>query len=382
MICAVGPDYGFGLYIHWPYCARICPYCDFNVYAAKNRDPEPLLATIQNDIRAHRTRIPDHPKLDSVFLGGGTPSLLHPHALADLIETAEHVYGLKPDAEITIEANPNDILRSDLEAWAAVGINRVSLGIQSLDDRALAFLGRDHNSTDARRAVERIQAVFENHSVDLIYARPGQTPAAWARELTAVLRLGAPHLSLYELTIEASTAFGKRAARGELLAMPDEAQADLYELTQSLCEAAGLPAYEISNHAREPRFESRHNHIYWASGDWIGVGPGAHGRLTDRHQRWATLAPLKPADYLLNAQTVPDPLSQQDTAHEFLTMALRRARGLDLERFERLFGAPIDPETVRGLCARGLAELTPKRLGLTVGGRLLADHIAAQLTPY
>jgi oxygen-independent coproporphyrinogen-3 oxidase len=377
----VGPDFGFGLYIHWPYCARICPYCDFNVYAAKDRGTTPLIAAIIEDLLRHRARLPDHPALDSVFFGGGTPSLLSGREMAAILTQVNDAFGIADGAEITLEANPNDVAASSPSEWQAAGINRVSLGVQSLDDAALHFLGRDHDRAQALTAVDAVAGVFDNHSIDLIYARPDQAPEAWDAELKQVLALGAPHLSLYELTIEARTAFGKRAARGELVPMEDDAQADLYELTQSICDAAGLPAYEVSNHARGPAYESRHNHIYWASGDWIGLGPGAHGRLTRNGVRLATEAARRPAEYQANAGGIETQLSQTDTAREFLAMALRPTKGLDLARFAHLFGAPPDAETLRDLVANGLATFDDETLRLTVSGRLMADHIARLLTP-
>ena len=375
----VGPAYGFGLYVHWPYCARICPYCDFNVYTAANRDTDALTAALCADIRAHRSRLPGHPQLNSIFLGGGTPSLMSSQQIAVVLETANDTFGLAEAAEITVEANPNDILRADLSGWASTGINRVSLGIQSLDDAALAFLGRDHDSDAARRAIDAVQTRFDNHSLDLIYARPDQTLTDWQAELAAVLALGAPHLSLYELTIEARTAFGKRAARGELVPLPDDAQADLYELTQDMCNAAGLPAYEVSNHARAPEFESVHNHIYWASGDWLGIGPGAHGRLTIEGQRLATEAARRPADYIAAHQPDEAPLSRDETAMELLAMGLRPARGFDIRRYDALAGTPLSRPRIADLQAEGFLTLTGSTLALTQRGRLLADHIAAQL---
>lgn len=377
----VGPEYGFGLYVHWPYCSRICPYCDFNVYAAKDRDPEPLLKAIRADLSAHRALLPNHPPLQSVFLGGGTPSLLSPGQMSAILETANDTFGLAPDAEITLEANPNDIIASDPAAWALAGINRLSIGVQSLDDEALKFLGRDHASADARAAIDRAQTHFDNHSVDLIYARPGQSLAAWEAELTQVMALGAPHLSLYELTIAERTAFGHRAARGDLVPMPDDDQADLYELTQAICEAHGLPAYEVSNHARGAAYESKHNHIYWASGDWIGIGPGAHGRLTLNSQRCATEAPRCPADYIADPQASMTGLSQTDTAREFLAMALRPTSGLSLDRFELLFGAPADADVLADLKKNGLASIKDNMLTLTPAGRLMADYISGLLAP-
>ncbi|MEO1305119.1 MAG: radical SAM family heme chaperone HemW [Pseudomonadota bacterium] len=379
---AVGPDYGFGLYIHWPYCARVCPYCDFNVYAAKDRDEDPLLDAIVRDLRAWREALPEHPKLDSVFLGGGTPSLLSSAEIKRLLRAAEDTFGLHAEAEITLEANPNDILATNLTALADAGINRLSVGVQSLDDTALSFLGRDHQSSVALQAIDLIQPVFDNHSIDLIYARPGQSTDAWADELSRALSLGAPHLSLYELTIEERTAFGKRAARGDLIPMEDDDQANLYEETQSLCEAHGLPAYEVSNHARSEAYESQHNHIYWASGDWIGVGPGAHGRLTIDGVRYATEAARRPADYIARTGDERSSLSHESTAREFLAMALRPTSGLDLERFQTLFGSEADPETIANLVETGQAVSDGSRLKLTAQGRLIADYIASLLAPY
>lgn len=378
----VGPEYGFGLYVHWPYCARICPYCDFNVYAAKDRDAEPLLDAILSDITAHRERLPNHQSLDSVFLGGGTPSLLSGTQIARILKAADQAFGLKAGAEITLEANPNDVLRETPTDWAKAGVNRVSLGIQSLDDQALAFLGRDHDGAAARAAINRVQSGFDNHSVDLIYARPGQTVRDWEAELSDVLALGAPHFSLYELTIEERTAFGKRAARGEIAPMPDDDQADLYELTQALCNAHGLPAYEVSNHARAQTYESRHNHIYWASGDWIGVGPGAHGRLTIDGTRMATEAVRHPADYVSNTAQTETILSDTDTAREFLAMALRPEAGLDLSRLEKLFGANPEPSVLSDLTENKLATVDQNVLKLTLKGRLMADYIASLIAPY
>ncbi len=377
-----GPEFGFGLYFHWPYCTRICPYCDFNVYAAKDRDTEPLVAAMIADLEAQRRRLPDHPEVDSVFFGGGTPSLLSPAKMALLLHKVNDTFGIASSAEITLEANPNDVLSANPKSWAEAGINRLSLGIQSLQDEALKFLGRDHDSTQARTAIDAAQSVFDNHSLDLIYARPGQLLKDWEAELTATLALGAPHLSLYELTIEARTAFGHRAARGELVPMADDEQADLYELTQAVCEAAGLPAYEVSNHARAPEFESRHNHIYWASGDWLGIGPGAHGRLTMNDNRIATEAPRRPSDYELSQKPEATPLSRTDTAREYVPMALRPVSGLDLERFQRVVGEPPAPDVLEDLVSNGLAGINDNRLVLTVAGRLVADHIAALLIPY
>ncbi|MDJ0919970.1 MAG: radical SAM family heme chaperone HemW [Henriciella sp.] len=380
-VSAVGPQYGFGLYVHWPYCTKICPYCDFNVYAAKTRETAPLLAGILDDIARHRALLPDHPKLDSLFFGGGTPSLLKPLELEAILTAAEQTFGLKPGAEITLEANPNDVLRAEPSDWVSVGINRLSLGIQSLRDDALTFLGRDHGSRAARAAITSTQAVFDNHSLDFIYARPDQSADDWKRELIEVLSFGAPHLSLYELTIEERTAFGKRAARGDLIPLDEEGQADLYELTQTLCTEAGLPAYEISNHARGERFQSVHNHIYWNSGDWIGVGPGAHGRLTVNGQRFATEAPRRPVDYLAQTTLKKQALPDLDIARELMSMGLRPARGLNLQRLEDLLGPITNSEALDDLWKSGWIELNDGWLRLAPRGRLLADHITGLLDP-
>ena len=380
-MAAMGPDFGFGLYVHWPYCARICPYCDFNVYAAKDRDNGPLVDAIIADLRRYRRLLPAHGAFDSIFFGGGTPSLLPTRDLARIIEAANETFGLAPACEISIEANPNDLLDLSLADWRQAGINRLSIGVQSLADEALTWLGRDHDADTARRAVDHAATTFDNLSIDLIYARPGQGAMDWEHELVAALALGAPHLSLYELTIEARTAFGKRAARGDLIPMPDDDQADLYELTQSICDAHGLPAYEVSNHARSASYQSVHNKIYWASGDWIGIGPGAHGRVTMNGRRVATEATRRPQDYLEADSPTRTELSDAEAATEYLAMALRPTAGLDLQRFEAVFGTPPDAALIETLVQNDFALGDADRLRLTVHGRLMADHIAAQLRP-
>lgn len=381
-----GPAHGFGLYIHWPYCSRICPYCDFNVYAAKDRDNGPLNAALLADLGRHADLLAGHPALGSVYLGGGTPSLMAPEDIAALIQTADRRVGLAADVEITLEANPVDISPAALESWKAAGVTRLSLGIQSLEDEALTFLGRDHDAAMAKQSVAEALTVFDNLSIDLIYARPGQPQASWQTELTEALSLGAPHLSLYELTIEERTAFGQRAKRGELVPMDDDDQADLYELTQDICEAHGLPAYEVSNHASSKQFQSRHNLTYWRGGDWIGIGPGAHGRLTVGGARIATHAAARPADYELSVQTPLDrssfsELSPLDNARELLALGLRSEVGFDLERIARITGNEIDAATLQSLIETGLIRQNGPTVSLTREGRLLADRVAAELSP-
>ena len=380
-----GPEYGFGLYIHWPYCTRICPYCDFNVYAAKDRDNALLIDAICADIRVHRERMPGHGALDSVYFGGGTPSLLAPSEMERIMGVAREVFGIAEDAEITLEANPNDVLRADLPGWAGAGINRLSVGVQSLRNAALAFLGRDHDGDAARAAVERALKVFPNLTFDLIYARPGQLAEEWAQELEDAIALGAPHLSLYELTIEAATAFGKAVGRGEIIPMEDDDQADLYELTDEVTRAAGLPAYEVSNYARAPHLRSRHNHIYWASGDWIGIGPGAHGRITVNGHRYASEAHRKPAAYLASIQALDsgwgeaDRLTAQSIAQELLAMGLRPEDGIDRRRVETVLGRTLNDAKIGVFVDEGWLRIEGPQIALTAAGRLLADAITTEL---
>ncbi|MEO1100363.1 MAG: radical SAM family heme chaperone HemW [Pseudomonadota bacterium] len=384
---AFGPDHGFGLYVHWPYCSKICPYCDFNVYTAKDRDNGPLVDAILKDISAHHRRFGSSKRLDTIYFGGGTPSLLPVGDVARIIERTRSLYGLREGAEISLEANPNDLLRADLQGLRSAGVNRLSIGVQSLRDEALDFLGRDHDGQTAVRAVDAALPHFQSVSIDLIYARPGQSSDDWGDELSEALKLGAPHLSLYELTIEERTAFGHRAARGDLVPMEDDAQADLYELTEEITRAAGLPAYEVSNYAASTSHQSQHNLIYWRGGDWIGIGPGAHGRMSEGDKRFALEAARRPADYIATSgddsrlATPKTALSSLEVARELVAMGLRPAEGIDRERIETLTGAPLDPELVERFETAGLLKQNGSTIALTAAGRLLADRIAADLAP-
>lgn len=382
-----GPHFGFGLYVHWPYCARICPYCDFNVYAAKDRDSGPLVESIAGDIAAHRPRLPQHGALDTVYFGGGTPALLRPDQLGTVLLAASETFGIKRGAEITLEANPNDVLRADLAGLQRAGVTRLSIGVQSLRDSALAFLGRDHDAASAGEAVKRALKVFPSVSIDLIYARPGQSPASWEAELGDALALGAPHLSLYELTFEPRTPFGLAAQRGDIAPMGDDAQADLYEMTQAITSAAGMPAYEVSNHAASADHQSRHNLIYWRGGDWIGVGPGAHGRLSVGGGRYASEAERRPEAYMANVQALQNGwgdaarLEPLEIAREILAMGLRAAEGVDLRRVEVVSGQQVPRDKIAVFVEKGWAEMVGAELRLTPSGRLLADAITAALSP-
>lgn len=373
---------GFGIYVHWPYCAHICPYCDFNVYRARGADNAPLIEAIAADMEAHAARF-GRRKAQSLFFGGGTPSLLTGVEIARLIEAAARAFDLAPGCEITLEANPEDNAR--FAEQSAAGINRFSIGMQALDDAALKTLGRWHDAASALRAVEAAAATGKRVSLDLIYAREGQTPAAWREELTRALTLPAEHVSLYQLTIEPETAFARRVARGQLTPPEVEAAAALYEVTQEVCEAAGFAAYEISNHARGEAARSAHNLLYWRSGDWIGVGPGAHGRVSHNGARLALEVQRRPADYIDAVREhgigwiTETPLTREEAGDEMLMMGLRVAEGVDLARLEEVRGRAVNHDALAWLVEQGLVAHGEGRVRLTREGRVLANRVAAEL---
>lgn len=373
---------GFGIYVHWPYCSAICPYCDFNVYRARGADNAPLLAAIEADMAEHAQRFGRREAL-SLFLGGGTPSLLRGDEVARLIDAASRAFILAADCEITLEANPEN---ADLFAeQAAAGINRFSIGAQAFDDAALVALGRKHDARAAMRAVEAAAATGQRVSLDMIYAREGQSVAAWREELKAALTLPVEHVSLYQLTIEPQTAFARRVDRGQLTPPDTDASAELYEATQEVCDAAGFPAYEISNHARGEGARGRHNLLYWRSDDWIGVGPGAHGRVTHNGSRRALEAQRRPADYIdavreFGVGWLSDAtLTGEESADEVLIMGLRTNEGVDIARFERLRGTPVKPDALDWLQQQGLIARDGARVFLTAQGRPLANRIALEI---
>ncbi|MDP3737289.1 MAG: radical SAM family heme chaperone HemW [Hyphomonadaceae bacterium] len=374
---------GFGVYLHWPYCARVCPYCDFNVYAAKARDTAPLFDAILKDLDGWRARSGER-SVDTVFFGGGTPSLMTGSQVTQALEKIDMLWGIKSGAEVTLEANPDD--HACFADFAAAGVNRLSLGVQSLDGAPLKFLGRTHSAADAIAAFRQTQGKFRSVSLDLIYALPGQTLDQWRAELARTLALGPDHLSLYELSIEPGAAFAKAVQRRDWAPMDDELCADLYELTQEMADKAGYPAYEISNHARGPAHESAHNRIYWASGDWAGVGPGAHGRLTIGDQRIATHAEDNPGAYLkqVDASGVgwaeDEMLNALAQARERVAMGLRVKEGLALRDISEL-GFQPDVSRIAEFESLGLLTHANGRIVLTVKGRLAADRIAAELAP-
>ncbi|MFN3945700.1 MAG: radical SAM family heme chaperone HemW [Allosphingosinicella sp.] len=369
------------LYIHWPFCVSKCPYCDFNSHVRETVDQaawrDALLADLAHE--AERTR--GH-RLSSIFFGGGTPSLMPPATVAALIEAAGRHWTMHDGVEITLEANPSSVEAARFADLARAGVNRVSLGLQSLDDQALRFLGRAHDVTEGLDALATAQRNFRRVSFDLIYALPGQGENAWRAELARALSFGTGHLSLYQLTIEPGTRFAALAAKGELPECDPDHGARLYEVTQEMTEAGGLPAYEISNHAR-PGEESRHNLAYWRYLSYAGVGPGAHGRrggaFTRRHRKpenW--LKALGRNGHGIEEET---PIAAADRAVEALLMGLRLREGVDLARIADLAGgdAPINRDALRRLEQQGLARLEGERLRVLPPGMLLLDRILADL---
>jgi putative oxygen-independent coproporphyrinogen III oxidase len=377
----VAPD--LGVYIHWPYCARICPYCDFNVVRDRGRADEQaaLAEAIVADIAAQAGPLAEA-KLVSIFFGGGTPSLMDPALAARIVEAARAWLRAAPDLEVTLEANPTDAETARFAAFRDAGVNRLSLGVQSLDDAALAFLGRNHDAAEARRAAEVARRVFPRLSIDLIYALPGQTPAPWRAGLAAALALGPEHVSAYQLTVEPGTPFDRAVARGRWAPAEGEWAACLFETTGETLAAAGYDAYEVSNHARSPVARSRHNLLYWRGAEWLGVGPGAHGRLTLGGARWATETPRKIADYVAQVATTGcgvgrrERLSPRAAAQERLLMGLRTIEGVALEDLAPL--AP-DPALLRNLAEAGLIEPPAARLIATAKGRAVLDRITLEL---
>jgi len=374
---------GFGVYVHWPYCARICPYCDFNVHRDRRPGEAAELARAIVEDLACRAAVTGPRRLTSLFFGGGTPSLMAPEAVAAVIAACRRLWEAAPDLEVSLEANPTDAEAGRFAALAAAGVNRLSLGLQSLDDEALALLGRNHDAAAGRRAAAAAVAVFPRVSIDLIYARPGQSPAAWAAELDAALDLGAGHISPYQLTIEPGTAFERAVRRGRLSPPADPQAADLWDVTQARLGRAGFEAYEVSNHARTPADRSRHNLTYWRGGDWLGVGPGAHGRLTLDGTRRGQVCAARPADYIAAVargagEGETEALDRRETAIERALSGLRLAEGVPFSELSPLGLSPDHPE-VCDLAARGLVAADPDRLRVTADGRRLLDAVLERL---
>jgi oxygen-independent coproporphyrinogen-3 oxidase len=377
------------VYIHWPFCRSKCPYCDFNSHVRERIDEERWTRALVADLERQAALVPER-EVVSVFFGGGTPSLMPPATAAALIDRVRALWPpaptIDPGLEITLEANPNSAEAERFAAFATAGVNRLSLGVQALDPAALRFLGRRHDRAEAIAAIRLARDIFPRHSFDLIYARPGQTLAAWDAELDEALALAGEHLSLYQLTIEPGTAFGNRAARGERLVADEDTAAALFELTARRLDAAGLPAYEISNHAR-PGAECRHNLAYWRYQDYLGIGPGAHGRLTSGgklataqiRQPEAWLAAIESAGTAIEEET---PIARESAVEEMLMMGLRLIEGVSRPRLETL--AECDAETLFGprlarLIDGGFLTLDADRLAATDAGRQRLNAVLGAL---
>jgi putative oxygen-independent coproporphyrinogen III oxidase len=375
----------FGVYIHWPFCLSKCPYCDFNSHVRREPIDEARFArAFAAEIAATGERTPGR-TVSTIFFGGGTPSLMQPSTIAGVLNSIARQWRVADDAEITLEANPTSVEAERFRGYRAAGVNRVSLGVQALDDRALAELGRMHTARGALDAVGVARAVFERFSFDLIYARPGQTPDQWASELKRALNEAGEHLSLYQLTIEPDTPFHALHAAGKLQTPDEDTARALYDTTQEICAAHGLPAYEISNHAR-PGGECRHNLVYWRGHEYAGVGPGAHGRLDIGGDRHATATEKRPESWLMRVEArgdgivSDDVLTREEICDEFLLMGLRLAEGIDLRRYAELAGRTLDPQRIAALREHGLIETTPEgRLRVTLPGFPVLDAVVADL---
>ncbi|WP_108461811.1 radical SAM family heme chaperone HemW [Devosia naphthalenivorans] len=375
----------FGVYIHWPFCASKCPYCDFNSHVHRGPfDEDGYVAAYEREI-AHAAALAPGRVVQSIFFGGGTPSLMSPNAAGRIIDAVARHWTVEPKAEITLEANPTSVEVDRFKGFRTAGVNRVSLGVQSLREGPLAELGRRHSVDEAIAAVRIAQSVFERSSFDLIYARPKQTLEDWEDELKEALWMARGHISLYQLTIEQGTRYFDLHRAGKLQ-MPDEdLAADFYELTQELTAEAGLPAYEISNHAR-PGQESEHNLLYWRYGEYAGIGPGAHGRLMINNQRHATAAEKMPFDWQKkvvsagHGMVVDDVLTWEEQGDEFLVMGLRLKEGISPSRFTAISGRQISPRQIDALKGYGFVETLPNgNIRVTDRGWPVLDAVVADL---
>src|SRR5262245_59148697 len=375
----------FGVYVHWPFCLSKCPYCDFNSHVRHAAiDEARYVRAFTAELEATAARVPGR-TVSTIFFGGGTPSLMQPATVGGLLDAIAKTWSVARDVEVTLEANPTSVEATRFRGYRAAGVNRVSLGVQALDDGELKALGRMHTAQEALDAVAIARKAFERYSFDLIYARPGQTPQAWARELKRAIAEAAEHLSLYQLTIEAGTPFHGLHAAGKLKIPDEELARTLYDTTQEVCAAAGLPAYEISNHAR-PGAECRHNLVYWRMHEYAGVGPGAHGRIDVDGERHATATERRPEAWLMRVETnghgvvTDEALTPGEMADEFLLMGLRLAEGIDPQRYAKLAGRSLDPKRIAILREEGAVETMPDgRLRVTQAGFPVLDAVVADL---
>ncbi|OJF90533.1 radical SAM family heme chaperone HemW [Pararhizobium antarcticum] len=378
-------DPGFGVYVHWPFCAAKCPYCDFNSHVRHQPVDQPRFVSAFLTEMAEARRLSGPRTVTSVFLGGGTPSLMDPTTVEAVLNGIANFWHMPDGIEITMEANPSSVEATRFRGYRAAGVNRVSLGVQALNDRDLKFLGRLHNVEDALKAIGLARDIFPRMSFDLIYARPNQTVEEWERELNQAVSYAVDHLSLYQLTIEEGTPFYGLHKAGKLIVPDGEHSAVLYEATQAITEGFGMPAYEVSNHAA-PGAESRHNLTYWRYGDYAGIGPGAHGRLTMGRDKLATATERKPEDWLQLVETQghgmidQEVLGYDEQADELLLMGLRLKEGIDLVRWQSLSGREPDPDREQFLIEHGFIErIGNSRLRCTPSGMLILDAVVADL---
>ena len=375
----------FGIYVHWPFCAAKCPYCDFNSHVRNAVDESGWVEGIVRELEYVASLQGDaRPVVRTIFFGGGTPSLMSGRAVATVLETIARLWPMTDDVEITLESNPASAEAARFADYRAAGVNRLSLGVQALNDCDLKMLGRLHDVAEAKQALRLAQRNFDRVSLDLIYARPGQSVQAWRTELHEALSFGTEHLSLYQLTIEPATPFATLHRMGALITPDDELAAALYEATQELSEAAGLPAYEISNHAR-PGAEARHNLLYWRYGTYAGVGPGAHGRLERDGKRFATATERLPERWRDkvardgNGLIEMSEIAPADSAHEHLLMNLRLSEGVDLASYRARWGTAPDASRIAALAGEGLLTVENDRLAATPRGRLVLNSVIAAL---
>jgi putative oxygen-independent coproporphyrinogen III oxidase len=378
---------GFGVYVHWPFCAAKCPYCDFNSHVRHQPVDQPrFLAAFKRELQTTRERIGPR-TVHSIFFGGGTPSLMTPATVGGILAEIGALWTIEPSAEITLEANPSSVEAEKFAGFRAAGINRVSLGVQALVEADLKALGRIHSVTEAKAAIQIARTTFDRFTFDLIYARPNQTEAAWKTELAEALSLAGDHLSLYQLTIEPDTPYETLAKSGKLKIPPPELADELWAITQDMTAAAGLPAYEISNHAR-PGQESRHNVLYWRYGEYAGIGPGAHGRLLVGDQRFATAAQRNPERWLQLVETDGhglidnQELDRAEQADEALLMGLRLEEGLDLARLVKLGSVRPSDAKVAELIALGMITKVGNhdRIRATSRGRFVLNRLVEELS--
>lgn len=374
---------GFGVYVHWPFCQAKCPYCDFNSHVVRGVDQARYAAALVRELE-YMAGLCEPQHLTSVFFGGGTPSLMEPRTVETVLGAIDRLWGLTQGVEISLEANPTSVEADNFRDYAALGINRVSLGVQAMNDRDLKFLGRLHTSEEALKAIELARTHFARLSFDLIYARPGQTVEAWQAELTRALDFAVDHLSLYQLTIEEGTPFFALHTRGAFSIPAEEEAATLYEATQVLCADAGLAAYEVSNHARAGA-ECRHNLTYWRYGDYVGVGPGAHGRLGGNRNKRATVCEPMPGKWLVQVEaqghglTSQEVITPENAAEEMLMMGLRLSEGVSLNCFEEISMRRINPDRLSFFAKQNLITVKGDQLVATPSGRLVLNRLLTEL---